>query len=105
MNSATYCFHLDPVYFPDPERFHAERWLGPEATQLETRLVTFSRGPRSCIGINLAHAELYLIFAYVFRKFEMQLYRTSEADMVWKDNFVVTTRGHLKATLTAAEAE
>lgn len=32
--------------------------------------VPFSRGPRSCLGINLAWAELYLIIASVFRKFD-----------------------------------
>jgi cytochrome P450 len=89
---------MDPEYFPDPELFRPERWLGPDATQLEGRLITFSRGPRSCIGINLAHTELYLGFAYVFRKFDLALHETTAADMEWKDNFVVTTKGHLKVT-------
>jgi cytochrome P450 len=90
---------MDPVHFPDPETFRPERWLGSDASQLENKLVTFSRGPRSCIGINLAYAELYLNFAYVFRKFDMKLYRTTKETMEWKDNFVVTTKGHLKVTL------
>ena len=90
---------MDPTHFPHPETFRPERWLGPESVQLENKLITFSRGPRSCIGINLAYAELYLNFAYIFRKFDMQLYQTNKESMEWKDSFVVTTKGHLRVTL------
>jgi cytochrome P450 len=103
VTSVTYCYHFDPVYFPEPETFRPERWLGPDAAQLEARMIAFSRGPRSCIGINLAHAELYLNFGYVFRKFDMRPYKTTAADMEWKDNFVVTTKGHLKVTLSKVD--
>ncbi|GAW03868.1 benzoate 4-monooxygenase cytochrome p450 [Lentinula edodes] len=33
-------------------------------------LVSFSRGPRSCIGIHLAWCELYIVFGFLFRKLE-----------------------------------
>ncbi|OAP57865.1 hypothetical protein AYL99_08603 [Fonsecaea erecta] len=100
VTSVCYCYHFDPTHFPAPNEFRPERWLGPDSAQLETRLIAFSRGPRSCIGINLAYAELYLNLAYVFRKFDLAAFETTARDMEWKDNFVVMTKGHLRVTLT-----
>lgn len=66
-------------------------------------MIAFSRGPRSCIGINLAYAELFLNFGYVFRKFDMLPYETTAKSMEWKDNFVVTTNEHLRVMVRLAE--
>ena len=96
ITSVCYCYHYDPNYFPSPHTFNPERWLSPAALQLENRFMPFSKGPRSCIGINLAYAELYLNVAYLVRKFDLEAFETPAANMVWKDNFVVTTKGHLK---------
>lgn len=59
----------------------------------------FSKGSRGCVGINLAYAELYLITAYVFRRFDLCNAGTTEADMEWKDTFAIKFKGHLKATV------
>ncbi|KAH9054064.1 hypothetical protein EDB83DRAFT_2293449 [Lactarius deliciosus] len=40
---------------------------------LEGLLATFSKGPRSCIGMNLAYCNLYLVIAGVFRRFDVTL--------------------------------
>ena len=61
--------HQKDEIFPEPRVFKPERWLGPEGKRLHRYLVTFNRGTRSCLGINLAWAELYLILAHVFRRF------------------------------------
>lgn len=42
--------HLDPILFPNPERFNPDRWLGPGFEQLGRYLVPFSAGPRMCLG-------------------------------------------------------
>ncbi|KAF8488484.1 putative P450 monooxygenase [Russula emetica] len=55
--------------FARPHDFLPDRWLQPESKALESWLVAFSKGPRSCLGINLAYCELYLTFAYLFRRF------------------------------------
>jgi len=57
--------------FPDPQEFRPERWLNDE--RLSRYLVAFSRGTRSCLGISLAWAELYLVLAKVFRKFNFDV--------------------------------
>ncbi|KIW93014.1 uncharacterized protein Z519_06863 [Cladophialophora bantiana CBS 173.52] len=97
ITSVCYCHHYDPAYFPSPNEFRPDRWLGPDGQQLETRLIA-----RSCIGVNLAYAELHLNLGYVFRKFDLEAFETTERDMEWKDNFVVTTKGHLRVKLRRA---
>ncbi|KAE8336391.1 hypothetical protein BDV24DRAFT_168322 [Aspergillus arachidicola] len=61
--------HLNEAIFPGPHVFRPERWLGPDGKRLERYLVSFNRGTRSCLGMNLARAELILILAAVFRQF------------------------------------
>ena len=45
-------------------------------------LVPFSRGLRSCIGLNLTWMGLYLIMAYLVRRFDLETTTTKE-DMRW----------------------
>ncbi|KZP31921.1 cytochrome P450 [Athelia psychrophila] len=68
--------HYNSDIFTDPTVFNPERWLQPDSAKLDNFQVAFSRGPRSCLGINLAWCELYLIFATLFRKLDMKLYET-----------------------------
>ncbi|KAK7049964.1 hypothetical protein VNI00_005395 [Paramarasmius palmivorus] len=64
--------HLNPDIFPEPERFYPERWLEVKDHTLERYLVSFGKGPRTCLGINLAWSELYMIIGNVFRKLELK---------------------------------
>lgn len=56
--------HNDPTLFPDPRTFRPDRWL--KDPSLKRYLLSFSRGTRQCLGMNLAWAELYLGLANVF---------------------------------------
>lgn len=58
----------DEAIFPSPHEFRPERWLG-EGKRLEKYLVPFNRGPRMCVGYNLARAELVFILGTLFRQF------------------------------------
>lgn len=42
--------------------------------------MAFSKGRRQCIGINLAYAELRFAIATIFRRFELELFETSDVD-------------------------
>ncbi|KAA8651302.1 cytochrome P450 [Aspergillus tanneri] len=68
--------HENAKIYPEPRNFRPERWL-ENGKKLERYLVPFNRGTRSCLGINLARAELFLILAVVFREFDFDVTQVS----------------------------
>ena len=102
VSSSNYVYHQDPHTFHDPEAFRPERWLAEspgDLREMERNFFPFSRGSRSCIGSNLAHAELNLTLAHLFRRFDISNHGTSERDMQWDDCFSPVTKGHLMVML------
>lgn len=93
-----YTYHQNPDYFPNASQFMPERWLDEKAAaENDKHFIAFSRGSRNCIGMNLAYAELFYGFAYLFRRFEMtKAEGMTDHDMEWHDAFVVATLGHLR---------
>ncbi|KAI9642742.1 hypothetical protein NHQ30_008473 [Ciborinia camelliae] len=85
---STYMMHRDESIFPDPGTFRPERWLGKPTAKsgkpLARYLVPFGRGPRMCLGINFANAELYIGLATIFRRLKLELFET-ERDAVDMD--------------------
>jgi hypothetical protein len=92
--------HNEPSVFPDPLKFNPERWLQKDTRELENHFVPFSRGPRMCLGFkyvsrlasgvqtadlrrSLAWCELYLIFANIFRKLDLEVYETTSVTYVY----------------------
>jgi cytochrome P450 len=74
--------HDNPQLFPNPREFSPERWLkGNPGGRLDKYLVNFSKGTRACLGLNLAHAEIYLTLANVFSQFDLELYETTWDDV------------------------
>ncbi|KAI9459868.1 putative P450 monooxygenase [Lactarius psammicola] len=82
-----------PTAFTDPDVFIPDRWLGEDAKTREASLVPFSKGPRSCIGMNLAYCELYLVIASVFRRFDMTSDAKRSGDMTVVEHFVPVFKG------------
>ncbi|KAK6082375.1 cytochrome P450 [Seiridium cupressi] len=83
----------DAHIFPDPHVFQPERWEGdptaPDGKPLTRYLVAFGRGTRSCVGMQLAYADLYIGVATFFRRFQCELYETErDAVDVYLDSFV-----------------
>lgn len=62
---AAYNLHHDPEVFPDPFKFHPERWLddgtdrGLRRADMEKSMMPFGHGLRACIGKNLAMHQLH----------------------------------------------
>ena len=77
--------HDNPSIFPSPHTFTPERWLNepttPNGERLDRYLVPFGKGARQCVGMELARAEIYLVLAAVFRRFEMELFETARDEV------------------------
>lgn len=103
---AIYHIHYNDDIFENPRKFDPDRWMKPAeeiATQLKF-MVAFSRGTRSCLGINLAYMEMYMAVAYIIRRFELELVDTTEKTMVWDDMVVPQFHGDFMA-LTKRRAD
>lgn len=70
-----YC-HLDPQVFPDPTKFKPKRWANA-SSEMEKRLVPFSKGKRMCPGKEISIMELYIVFAALFRKYKVEVHDTT----------------------------
>ncbi|KAF2261425.1 cytochrome P450 [Lojkania enalia] len=85
--------HHNESIFPQSNSFNPNRWLGDKAIGLDKYLVSFTKGSRACLGMNLAWAEMYLSVAGVFSHFGshgandasdigiLELYETDEGDV------------------------
>lgn len=72
--------YLNPDVFEDPYTFKPERWLdGEERKRLRKYVNHFGRGPRACIGQEVANMEVYLALGRLFAPsagFAMELHDT-----------------------------
>ncbi|KAI3318956.1 putative cytochrome P450 [Xylariaceae sp. AK1471] len=101
----------DNQIFQNPRTFIPERWLDnpktSEGDHLTRYFVPFGKGPRMCIGINLANVELYRVLATLFRRFTFELYDTDISDIEIAHDFFVPspkldTKG-LRVKVTSAK--
>ncbi|KAH8658663.1 cytochrome P450 [Tricladium varicosporioides] len=81
--------HHNEQIFPQSHEFLPERWSNSSdgGKSLERYLVSFSKGSRQCIGINIAKAEIFFVIATVFAKYgdNMNLYNCDfERDVALK---------------------
>lgn len=58
-----------PEFYTSPAEFRPERFL--EDPSLKRYQMTFSRGSRICLGINLAYQEMYMLLAGLFRRYDV----------------------------------
>jgi cytochrome P450 len=65
--------HRDPRWFPDPLRFHPERWEQEDATRPKFAYFPFGGGTRVCIGERFAWMEGVLLLATIGRRWRLRL--------------------------------
>ncbi|KAI0543835.1 cytochrome protein [Xylaria curta] len=83
----------DENIFPNSFEYRPERWLGnprsSDGRRLSRYMVSFGRGTRSCVGMQLAYAELFIGLATIFRRFSFEIYDTDRTDIdLGRDRFV-----------------
>lgn len=73
----TFIMNRDPAIFPSPEEFLPHRFLPdrpasfPEVSSNSMR--GFEKGPRSCIGQELALVEMRVILVLLIRRFDFKV--------------------------------
>ena len=96
--------HLNENNYPEPLKFKPDRWI--YNPQLDHYLFAFSRGPRGCVAINLAWAEMYCVLANLFSRYvtradgsvRMNLYQTTVEDVqMAHDMFIPVPKLPVKA--------
>jgi cytochrome P450 len=70
----SYITHRDQRWFPEPERFDPERFMGDNGKNVSPfAYFPFGGGPRSCIGSHFALTEMTLVAACLLQRFEFSL--------------------------------
>ncbi|KAI1348886.1 cytochrome P450 [Xylaria sp. FL0043] len=93
--------HFNDTVYEKPYEFIPERWLGESGKELDKWFVTFSKGPRMCLGLNMTYLETYLCFANFFNRFNFELYKTDENTAMWIDMVAAAkSRETIKAMVT-----
>ncbi|KAF7340718.1 Benzoate 4-monooxygenase [Mycena sanguinolenta] len=73
----------DPEVWGDPEVFRPERWL--ESKENKQYLLAFGKGPRACIGQNLAYIEMISVLSTILLRYKVevksQVFETTEGFM------------------------
>ncbi|XP_078679586.1 cytochrome P450 2D6-like [Branchiostoma floridae x Branchiostoma belcheri] len=66
-----YSLHMDPAYWPDPDRFDPGRFLDAEGNVINKpdSFMPFGGGRRACLGEQLARMELFLFFSTLLQSF------------------------------------
>lgn len=90
-----YNLHRHPNFWPHPDQFLPERWLGSDRPCARYAYLPFGAGPRACVGLHFASVEGLLLLALIGRCYDLQLAQ----DRV-EPQFMVTLRpkGGLRMT-------
>ncbi|KAI1081198.1 cytochrome P450 [Whalleya microplaca] len=91
----------NPDVYDRPDEFLPDRYI--ENPKLQKYLMSFSKGTRQCIGINLAYQELQTFTAGLFRRYDiydptkkeqngptLELYQTTRADIATYADYITT---------------
>ncbi|KAI1076111.1 cytochrome P450 family protein [Whalleya microplaca] len=87
---STLLVHANEEIFPDHLRFDPERWLRSDGITRRKYQMAFSKGPRICIGMHLANAEMAVAIAAMAR-WDMKLFETTDQDVAFLHDYHIAT--------------
>lgn len=64
-----YGAHHNPKFWPEPEEFRPDRWMGGTKGQVKYSYLPFGAGKRSCIGGAMSQVENTLALSMLLRRF------------------------------------
>lgn len=88
--------HDRAVWGDTVDDFVPERWLGDTSWMPAGAWRPFERGPRSCIGLELANIEAKVILALVARKFDFVKVGIGELDLDGEGRPVLDAKGYYR---------
>jgi cytochrome P450 len=104
--------YRDPVCFHSTTSFFPERWLADEMANPDSPFFNdqrhafqpFSLGPRSCMGQNLAWAELRLVLAKLLWKFDVQAVQGKELEWEQLRTFLLVEKKPIVVRMVLQES-
>lgn len=77
VSAQPYSVHRNETAFADAETWNPERWDIPHNSEsyavMRRHMIPFGAGPRMCIGMNVARAQLRLTLARIYSSFQTEL--------------------------------
>ncbi|KAL0256114.1 hypothetical protein SLS55_008506 [Diplodia seriata] len=91
---SAYQIHHDEALFPESRKYQPERWLdgsGKRDRYLDPYLLSFSKGSRQFLGMNLAYAELFTLLAMLIRCYghHLELFETTAEDVDFHHDAII----------------
>lgn len=84
------------VYGDTADDFVPERWLGDTSGLPASAWRPFERGPRACIGLELAHIEAKVILACAARRYDFQKVGLGELDLDSDGKPILDDKGYYR---------
>ncbi|ALC48654.1 Cyp28a5, partial [Drosophila busckii] len=88
------CFMLDEKHFPNPQAFQPERFLQPDAAKMYRErgvFMGFGDGPRICLGMRFALAQIKAAVVEVLTKFQVRPNPKTRKDNLYEPTGIITS--------------